>query len=116
MANTQHLRRSPLAARSEELQASSSPAASIRERPFVTQVGIRAEPGPDGYVALAEDLGGLPTVVGEVIGDATSPAVLWLSPAVFLVLDSLDRELATRLTHVLAARFGHVLVLSAYLT
>ena len=113
MANTQHLRRSPLAARSKELQASSSPAVGIRERPFVTQVGIRAEPGTEGYVALAKELGGLPTVVGEVIGDATSTAVLWLSPDEFLALDSPDSELATRLTQVLGDRSGQVLDLSA---
>src|SRR5690625_4743679 len=113
MANVQQLRRSPLAERTEELQAASNSAVSLREVPFVTQVGLRAQPGTEGYVALAEELGGLPTRVGEVIGDASSTAVLWLSPDEFLAIDAPDTGLAETLTTVLGDRSGQVLDLSA---
>src|SRR5690625_742875 len=113
MANVQQLRRSPLAERTEELQAASNSAVSLREVQFVTQVGLRAQPGTEGYVALAEELGGLPTRVGEVIGDASSTAVLWLSPDEFLAIDAPDTGLAETLTTVLGDRSGQVLDLSA---
>ena len=113
MANVQQLRRSPLTDRTEELQAASTSAVSIRERPFVTQVGLRAEPGTESYTALAQELGGLPAAAGEVIGGASTTAVLWLSPDEFLVMDSPDTNLADKLTQVLGDRSGQVLDLSA---
>ncbi|HEY4577249.1 MAG TPA: sarcosine oxidase subunit gamma family protein [Yaniella sp.] len=113
MANVQQLRRSPLADRTEELQAASNPSVSLREVPFLTQVGLRAQPGTEGYAALGEKLGGLPTRVGEVIGDASSTAVLWLSPDEFLAIDAPDTGLADTLTTALGDRSGQVLELSA---
>ncbi|GAA4475494.1 sarcosine oxidase subunit gamma [Enteractinococcus fodinae] len=113
MANVQQLRRSPLTDRTEELQAASSSAVSIREVPFTTQVGLRATPGTNGYTALAQALGGLPAKVGEVIGDSSSTAVLWLSPDEFLAIDQPDSGLAETLTEVLGDRSGQVLDLSA---
>lgn len=113
MANVQQLRRSPLTDRTEELQAASSSEVSIREVPFTTQVGLRAAPGTEGHTALAQALGGLPAKVGEVIGESSSTAVLWLSPDEFLAIDQPDSGLAATLTDVLGDRSGQVLDLSA---
>lgn len=113
MANLQQLRHSPLADRTEELQAASSAAVAIREVPFTTQVGLRAEPGTEGHTVLAEALGGLPSKVGDVVGNVESTAVLWLSPDEFLAIDQPDTQLADRLTDVLGDRSGQVLDLSA---
>src|SRR5699024_12678794 len=75
MANVQQLRRSPLAARTQELQQASGTAAALREIPFTTQVGLRATPGTDGHAALAEALGGLPAKVGDVVGDSNATEI-----------------------------------------
>lgn len=113
MANVQQLRHSPLANRTDELHAASSSAVSIREVPFTTQVGLRAEPGTESHTVLADALGGLPSKVGEVVGDSSSTAVLWLSPDEFLAVDQPDTGLADTLTNVLGDRPGQVLELSA---
>lgn len=113
MANIQQLRRSPLAARSEEMQNASGDAVAVREIPFTTQVGIRATEGSPGYNALAEALGGLPTKVGDVVGDPSATAVVWLSPDEFLAIDKPDTGLAETLERTLADNSGQVLELSA---
>lgn len=113
MANVQQLRRSPLAARSEEMRNASVEAVTVREIPFTTQVGIRATEGSQGYTALAEALGGLPTKVGDVVGDSSTTAVVWLSPDEFLAIDEPDTQLAETLERTLADNSGQVLELSA---
>lgn len=113
MANVQQLRRSPLAARTQELQQASGTAAALREIPFTTQVGLRATPDTDGHAALAEALGGLPAKVGDVVGDSNATGVLWLSPDEFLAIGSPDSQLVDALTQALGDRAGQVLDLSA---
>lgn len=113
MANVQELRRSPLVNRTQDMQRASGTAVAIREIPFMTQVGLRAEAGTPGYDALANHLGGLPKRVGDVIGSADSTAVLWLSPDEFLAVNAPDSGLAETLTEVLGDHSGQVLDLSA---
>ena len=113
MANVQQLRRSPLADRIEELQQASGTAVTIREVPFTTQVGLRAAPGTESHAVLAEALGGLPAKVGDVVGDASTTGVLWLSPDEFLAVEKPDSQLAENLTQMLGDRPGQVLDLSA---
>lgn len=113
MANVQQLRRSPLAARTAELAGASTTAVTVKEIPFTTQVNIRAAQGSPGYQAIADHLGGLPTRVGDVVGDASSTGVLWLAPDEFLAVDAPDTGLADRLTSALGDAAGQVLDLSA---
>src|SRR5699024_709715 len=108
MANVQQLRRSPLAARTQELQQASGTAAALREIPFTTQVGLRATPGTDGHAALAEALGGLPAKVGDVVGDSNATGVLWLSPDEFLAIGSPDSQLVDACPPALIDRSSHV--------
>ncbi|OAV59241.1 hypothetical protein A6F49_15315 [Enteractinococcus helveticum] len=113
MANVQQLRRSPLAARSEELHNASGDAVAVREIPFTTQVGIRATQGTEGYDALAAALGGLPAKVGDVVGEPSTTAVVWMSPDEFLAIDKPDTGLAETLERTLGDHSGQVLDLSA---
>ncbi len=113
MANVQQLRRSPLAARTEEMQNASGSAVTVREIPFTTQVGLRAAEGTEGHAALAAALGGLPSKVGEVVGDPSTTAVVWLSPDEFLAIDKPDTGLAETLERTLGDHSGQVLELSA---
>lgn len=113
MANVQQLRRSPLAARTHEMDQASGHTVAVREVPFTTMIGLRAAPGTPGYEALAAALGGLPAQVGDVVGDVESTAVLWLSPDEFLVVDQPDTGLAASLESTLGDESGQVLDLSA---
>ena len=113
MANVQQLRRSPLAARTEELHNASNDAVTVREIPFMTQVGLRATEGTEGYNALAQALGGLPTKVGDVVGDPSTTAVVWMSPDDVLAVDKPDTGLAETLERTLGDHSGQVLDLSA---
>ncbi|HIW46016.1 MAG TPA: sarcosine oxidase subunit gamma [Candidatus Yaniella excrementigallinarum] len=113
MANLQELRRSPLAGRTQDMKQASGQNLSIREVPFTTQVGLRAEPGTAGHAALAAKLGGLPEKVGDVVGDVNSTAVLWLSPDEFLAVDAPDTGLTDELAQALGDESGQVLDLSA---
>lgn len=113
MANVQELRRSPLVTRTQEMEQASGSAVSIREVPFTTQVGLRAEPGTAGHEALASPLGGLPERVGAVVGDVDTTAVLWLAPDEFLAVAEPDSQLTATLTEALDDHAGQVLDLSA---
>lgn len=113
MANLQQLRRSPLADRKQEMHDAASNGLTLREVAFTTQVGLRATPDSEGHAALAKSLGGLPTKVGEVVGDVSSTAVLWLSPDEFLAVDQPDSGLADTLGLALGELSGQVLDLSA---
>ncbi|GAB3189991.1 sarcosine oxidase subunit gamma [Nesterenkonia suensis] len=112
------LRRSPLEhlqPRLEEASASDASTIRLAERPFTTQVGLRAVPGTAAHRALGAALGvGLPERVGEVAGDADDVAVLWLGPDEFLVVAPPDgSELIVRLQDALAEEPGQVVDLSA---
>ena len=113
MGNVQQLRRSPLAARSQEMHNASGDAVSVREIAFTTQVGLRATEGSQGYTALADALGGLPAKVGDVVGEPSTTAVVWLSPDEFLAIDKPDTGLAESLERTLGDNSGQVLDLSA---
>ncbi|HEY4535258.1 MAG TPA: sarcosine oxidase subunit gamma family protein [Enteractinococcus sp.] len=113
MANVQQLRRSPLAARSQEMHNASGDAVAIREIPFTTQVGLRATQGTPGYEALAAALGGLPQRVGQVVGAPSTTGVVWMSPDEFFVIDKPDTGLAETLERTLGNHSGQVLDLSA---
>lgn len=96
MANTLNsLRVSPaahLASEMGEASAGAPEAVSLRERPFVPQVGLRAVPGSASAAALEAALGlPLPGRVGEVTGDAEALHIIWLSPDEFLAVD-ISRE------------------------
>src|SRR5699024_12376100 len=113
MANLHELRRSPLAGRTQDMQQASGQKLSIREVPFTTQVGLRAEPGTAGHAALAAKLCGLPEKVGDAVVDVNSTAVLWLSPVEFLALDAADTGLPVVLALALAHEAGQVLDLAS---
>ncbi|PRI10663.1 sarcosine oxidase subunit gamma [Leucobacter massiliensis] len=63
-------------------------AVSLRELPFVPQLGLRCVPGSASAAAVEEALGlPLPARVGEVSGDPDGLHVLWLGPDEFLAVD-----------------------------
>ncbi len=102
MANATVLnyRRSPAAGLEEAMNAGSSDAVSLREIPFQTQVGLRAELGTGAAEALEGVLGAsLPRAVGQIT-EVSAPVaghVLWLGPDEFLLVagDEAERELSS---------------------
>src|SRR5699024_11210584 len=113
MANLQELRRSPLAGRTQDMKQAAGHNLPIREVPFTTQDGQRAEPGTAGHAARAAKLGVLPEPVGDVVGDVNCTAALWLSPDEFLAVDAPDTGLTDELAQALGDESGQVLDLSA---
>lgn len=87
----EELRVSPAAHLAEamaEASAGGGGAVGLRERPFAVQIGVRAEPGTASARAIEGALGiTLPTVVGEVTGEADGRHTVWLSPDEFLLID-----------------------------
>ena len=85
-----HLRRSPvehLAGEMKSASVSGERGVSLREVPFLTMVGIRVTPGTPAAEAVTEVLGvGLPAACGEVTGDTSEAAVVWLGPDEFLLV------------------------------
>lgn len=80
-------RRSPLSRLTDEILAGSGDGASLREIPFLAQIGLRAQPGSASASALESMLGGaLPSGVGRVAQVRDSRSVLWLGPDDFLVI------------------------------
>ena len=84
------LRRSPVQHLTQDMERASvsgDRGVSLREVPFLTMVGLRAEPGSPAAEAVTEVLGtALPTACGEVTGDASGVSVLWLGPDEFLAV------------------------------
>ncbi|WP_156761261.1 sarcosine oxidase subunit gamma [Microbacterium karelineae] len=114
-AGPRELRRSPLDHLAAELDAASAPGIRLREIPFTTQIGVRAEPGSSAHGALSDATGvGLPAGVGDVAGDASGTAALWLAPDEFLVIAEPDsRDLVAALWDALGDAPGQVTDLSA---
>lgn len=90
----------------------------LAEVPFLTMVGLRANPNSDTGQRLASVTGGLPSGCGIVIG-AAETSVLWLGPEEFLVVapidahESLGGDLIQRLREALGGGEGQVVDLSA---
>lgn len=114
-------RRSPLGRLRDELEQGSSAAVSLREIPFLAQIGIRAVPGSATYDGLADRLGGaLPARVGEVTRPGDDRSALWLGPDEFLLIapDEADggpepARFAAELGDALGSLPGQVVDLSA---
>ncbi|ASN40444.1 sarcosine oxidase subunit gamma [Arthrobacter sp. 7749] len=87
---------------------------SVSEIAFMTQIGLRAEPGTAAHVALAAATGvGLPAAVGQVAGDANGTAVLWSGPDEFLLVAPDGTEFLDDLLSALGQEPGQVVDLSA---
>lgn len=87
---------------------------SVREIAFMTQIGLRAEPGTEAHAALAATTGvGLPAAVGQVAGNADGTAVLWNGPDEFLLVAPDGTELLDDLLRALGQAPGQVVDLSA---
>ncbi|GAB3580347.1 sarcosine oxidase subunit gamma [Calidifontibacter terrae] len=114
-------RRSPLGRLEQELVQGSNAAVSLREIPFLAQIGLRAVPGSATYDGLAASLGGpLPSAVGQVTHVGEDRDVLWLGPDEFLLIapDEADggpnpTSLASELERSLGNLPGQVVDLSA---
>lgn len=114
-------RRSPLHRLTDDLSAGSGTRVSLKELPFLTQVGLRAQPGSASADALEKALGGaLPATVGIVTTCPGDRSVLWLGPDEYLVIapdeavGGLDPAAVTaRLVAGLGSLPGQVVDLSA---
>ena len=90
----------------------------LRELPFLTMVGLRAQAGSDTAQRLADVTGGLPAGVGAVDSSGDT-SVLWLGPGEFLVVapteahESLGGGLIPALRDALGDGAGQVVDLSA---
>ena len=87
MTDISQLRRSPLAHLEDVLRegaVTGERGVTLREVPFLTQVGLRVEPGSAAAAALENAAGvALPAKVGETTGDTDGSggnAVGWLGP------------------------------------
>ncbi|TJY67562.1 sarcosine oxidase subunit gamma family protein [Arthrobacter sp. CAU 1506] len=112
-----HLRRSPLAHLAEAIrggEVAGERGVALREVPFLTMVGLRAEPGSAAAAALEAAAGApLPGKVGQVTGDPDGTAVLWLGPDEYLLVAPDRSALATDLAAALGGEPGAVVDLSA---
>jgi sarcosine oxidase, subunit gamma len=90
LTNISQLRRSPLAHLADVIRegaVAGERGVALRETPFLTMVGLRAEPGSAAAAALEAAAGvALPAKVGQVTGDADGTAVLWLGPDEYLLV------------------------------
>jgi sarcosine oxidase subunit gamma len=90
----------------------------LRELPFQTMAGLRANPAGDAGARLGASTGGLPAASGEVRGSGDT-AVLWLGPEEFLLVapaeahESLGGTLPGALIEALGDGEGQVVDLSA---
>jgi len=112
------LRESPLQHLASDMAAAevTGPrAVAVREIPFATMIGIRAQPGSSAYESIAAVLPhGLPAAVGQVAGTGDALAVLWISPDEFLVVSVVEKPaLLATLESALGDERGHVVDLSS---
>jgi sarcosine oxidase subunit gamma len=90
----------------------------LREVPFLTMVGLRADTGSEAAGRLAAVTGKIPVRSGEVV-DSGDTSVMWLGPEEFLVVapteahDSLGGGLIQALREALGDGEGQVVDLSA---
>lgn len=111
------LRRSPLAGLADTLAAADvtgTRGVSLREVPFLTMLGLRAEPGSESARALGQVLGSpLPDQVGSTASSGAH-TVLWLGPDEWLVV-SIEpaRPLVAALSAALGRGRGDVVDVSA---
>lgn len=113
-------RRSPLQDYAEELAAGSNEAMSLREIPFLVQVGLRAEPGSDTAAAFAAVLGADLPAPGKAASYGGGRTVLWLGPDEFLLIAPEETEsgispaaVTAEFTSVLTGLPGQAVDLSA---
>lgn len=114
-------RRSPVQDLAAEMAAASGEQVTLREVPFLTQTGVRVQPGTPAGDALEAALGvPLPRRVGEVTDAAGETSVLWFAPDEFLVVGPDEAvsgiaatEVADRLAGALGDEPGQVVDLSA---
>ena len=113
-------RRSPAADLTEEMSKGSSDVLSLREIPFLGQIGLRARLDSDSAGALEGALGmSLPRRVGQVVSDGDRH-VLYLSPDEFLFIAPDEAQggpdptaLADELAEARGALAGQAIDLSA---
>src|SRR5699024_7378214 len=108
MANLQELRRSPLAGRIQDMKQASGQNLSIREVPFTTQVGLRAESGTAGAAELVARQAGRLEKVCDVVCDVISTSVLLLSPDEVFAVDGPDSGLTEDVAQALGDDSGQV--------
>ena len=115
----QTLRKSPAAGLEAAFAAGSvTGVVELRELPFQTMAGLRANPAGDAGARLGALTGGLPAASGEVRGSGDT-AVLWLGPEEFLLVapaeahESLGGTLPGALIEALGDGEGQVVDLSA---
>ncbi|MGZ2223591.1 sarcosine oxidase subunit gamma [Glutamicibacter nicotianae] len=109
------VRRSPAQHLAAQMEAASVDGrVSLREIAFTTQISLRSAPGGAAHAALSAATGvGLPATVGQVAGDVSGTAVLWLGPDEFLATSPENAELAGALAAALGDEPGQVVDLSA---
>jgi sarcosine oxidase, subunit gamma len=115
----QTLRRSPASHLAAAFAAGSvAGVVELREVPFLTMAGLRADPTSDAGERLGALTGGLPAASGDVSRSGDT-AVLWLGPAEFLLVapaeshESLGGSLPGTLIEALGEGEGQVVDLSA---
>lgn len=114
MADLALLRESPLAHLDERMRDGSGPSVSLRERPFLTMVGVRVAPGSPAYDRVTDVLGApLPTTCRET-STAGAHTALWLGPDEWVVVsDDEAAPLVRRLVEALGDARGAVVDVSA---
>jgi sarcosine oxidase subunit gamma len=112
-------RQSPLASLAGEMAGASVAGpggVTIREVPFLAQIGLRGDPGDAGFIEAVEGaLGAAPPLTADTVAEAAGRTVLWLGPDEWLVVGpaGTEREIAGALGGALAGRHVSVLDLSA---
>lgn len=112
-------RRSPLQDEAAAMEAGSGEKVSVREIPFLSQIGLRAIPGSESAKALENVIGAALPEAGKVAEGDHGRSVLWLGPDEFLVIGEEEskggtapEDLAAELKEALGALSGQVVDLS----
>ncbi|MDA3646809.1 sarcosine oxidase subunit gamma [Saccharopolyspora indica] len=110
------LRRSPLAARADELAARSGAAVALAEEPFLTQVNLRVHPGSPAVARIEHALNlALPHHEPNLVSGDETAAALWLGPDEWLLIgpDGRAPTLLPALAEALADSLGSTVDVSA---